>query len=235
MRMKSNDQLQRDQRHDVRNAILVVEGAASTLSRYYDRLAEDEREQLREMLGTGFGQLATMVNDGGVPAPANGFVLADALRPVISELQARGVDVAPSIPPNLRAAGAPNELADVVRRLCELAVNESSSPLTVTGGRSATGPQVRIAFARDLDAGSRGGQRRWRLRRLPESSRAAASVPFRVAQRLLHARGGDLEVALRGDEMAFLLTLAPVGEDAARHRSERDGRAAERADADGDA
>jgi hypothetical protein len=209
MRVVAIDQVQRRQRHDVQNAILAVEGAASTLTRHYDRLGDSEREELRRMLGTGFGKLTSLVNDGGVEPTGTGFLLATALWPVWSELESLGIELSPTIAPGVRATGSAMELADVVRRLCQLAVDDSASPVAVTGGLTVRGPELRITYTPDFA----GGPRRRTARRPLGSNPAAAGLPLRVAQQLLRAQGGDLEVDRGvGGELAFVVTLASAPE-----------------------
>jgi hypothetical protein len=58
---------ERERAHEIRNALLAIEGASLTLDRYDDRLSPEDRAQLSDAMLNGFEHLRTLLTPATTP------------------------------------------------------------------------------------------------------------------------------------------------------------------------
>jgi signal transduction histidine kinase len=118
-------------RHDVGNALMAVQGAASTLERQRDRLGEDDRRRLSEMLATSVERLQRLVGeDPTLPAP---FSLAEPVEAVMAKLEEAGVEVDVSVPAGLRVLAVRGAATNALEQMAEAVWSiRPEGPVTIT-------------------------------------------------------------------------------------------------------
>ena len=201
----------RAQRHDVRNAVVAIEGAAMTLERYRERLSSDDRTSLTRVLSSGVARLQSLMGDGRAPGTVELAATVDA---VVADLgwTARVVN---TVPPELAGRGEPTQTAEVVRLLLDNADKRApGAPITVDGRVDGTwavvrvadsGPPVPLEGRRSLNA------------RFDAPAAGSGDIGVLVAGRLMRSLGGDLwmEESATGGAFAVCLPLPAVTADGA--------------------
>jgi signal transduction histidine kinase len=135
---------ERDRAHEVRNALLAIEGAHTTLDHHRDRLSDQQRADLQRALRTGLANLRELL-DGGAQQSAGavehvsvGHVVTD--RALLA--QSRGVPVEVIGDAGVEAWGRGSLLAQVMDNLVLNAERH---------GRAGPGRPVTIVVAREAD------------------------------------------------------------------------------------
>ena len=198
----------RDRDHDLRSALVAIEGAALTLERHYDTLTDDERDRLTSMLSSGVDRLQSLVVDDSRPRAS--FALAEVVRPFVGNLMAEGESVAVEVPEDMVAVGSPAETAEVVRQLLDNARRRAPGGTITVRGEHDGGAIVLRVHGRGQD------------QEVPGIGRGASTAPGRalagpsadlpmglhVASRLMRDQGGDLWVEAQGSgRCSFALSL----------------------------
>ena len=203
--------LTQDRHHDLRSALVAIEGAALTLERHYDTLSDQERDRLTAMLSSGVDRLQRLVVEDNHPRAS--FPLAEVVTPFVHNLVAEGETVDVDVPDHIVAYGSAAETAEVVRQLLDSARRRApGSTITVRGEQDGQAVVLRV------DDQVQGAPNRQPAAPVGRSAAAptapAGELPatLHVASRLMRGQGGDLWVeAERSGRYSFALSLpAPV-------------------------
>lgn len=196
----------RAQRHDVRNAVVAIEGAAVTLERYRDRLSPDDRASLTRVLSSGVERLQNLLGDGRGAATV---ALGAAAGAVVADM-GWADRVAVDVPPELAGLGAVTQTAEVIRLLLDNADRRApGAPIAVDGRVDGTWAVLRVA---DLGPRMSRQGRRSVSARFDAQSPGSGDIGLLVAVRLMRDQGGDLWVEESPNGGAFALCL-PLGLD----------------------
>ena len=198
-----------EREHDVRSALMAIDGAARTLERYHDRLDADSRSMLAGALSTEVGRLQRLIVEP-VPEANEPFGVADVLRSVtaLAAIEGLAVDVGGSR--SLTAIGRPEHTAQIVRTLLDNArVHAPGSPVNVHIAHRAEFVIVRIEDRGpgvDADEHEAIFERGRRGRRAADGT--GRGLGLSTAARLATAQGGALWVEDRpGGGATFVLRL----------------------------
>jgi hypothetical protein len=201
-------------RHDVGNALMALEGAASTLERYYDRLGPDERRQLAEMVGTSVSRMRGLSQVD--PTEAVPLALVDAAKELAEGLTGGGVDVDVRVPPDVLVRSFPEETTEVLAQVAKAVRDEDpQGTVRVSAVRFGDTAWLSVEFC---PGGAAAGAAhdspssplaRLRRRATPRSPRyLGRGMDLSVAAHLLSERGGQLIAEPVGDdEIAIRLQL----------------------------
>lgn len=201
----------RAQRHDVRNAVVAIEGAAVTLERYRERLSADDRASLTKVLSSGVERLQGLLDDGRSPAIVE---LAAATAAVVTDL-GWADRVALDVPAELVGIGGSTQTAEVLRLLLDNADKRApGAPITVEGRVDGGWAVLRVA--------DRGPQlslqgRRSANARVDAPAAGSGDIGLLVAGRLMREQGGDVwvEESATGGAFALCLPLPAAAADGA--------------------
>lgn len=120
-----------EREHDIRSALMAIDGAARTLERYHDRLDDENRTMLANALSSEVGRLQKLIVD--VPAEgAEPFPVGAVLEPVVALARTEGVTVKLATASGLHAMGRPEHTAQIVRTLLDNArLHAAGTPVRV--------------------------------------------------------------------------------------------------------
>ncbi len=188
-------------RHDARNALMAIQGAAYVLDHHRDRIDADRREQLANAVTGEVNHLRELIETSRDPAPFRVTEMVNDLavdEPTPSQIV---LDVAD----DLVAVGGVLETTEVIRRLIRNAHHRApGNPITVRSERD--GDWV-VVYVEDRGAGF---ERRQRDAVFDPASREGgeAGLGLFVCRRLMLDQGGDLWVEQRsGGGASFALCL----------------------------
>jgi len=182
----------RDRDHDLRSALVAIEGAALTLERHYDTLTDDERDRLTSMLSSGVDRLQSLVVDDSRPRAS--FALAEVVRPFVGNLMAEGESVAVEVPEDMVAVGSPAETAEVVRQLLDNARRRAPGGTITVRGEHDGGAIVLRVHGRGQD------------QEVPGIGRGASTAPGRA----LAEPSADLPMGLHVASRVGALLVRPL-------------------------
>lgn len=175
--------------HELRSALLALEGASDVLRRHVEHLGEPEDAALAAALASELGRLRMLA--ARLPASrCEGFDVNAALMPVVLAHRACGQNIVLDVPTGLIAAGRPEALAEAVGNLLtNAAVHAPGSTVSIT---AQAGRTVRLVVADDgpgidparFTAPTHGLEVR------PADGR----LGLRLATRLVRDDGGDLAI-----------------------------------------
>jgi len=195
-------------RHDVGNALMAIQGAARTLEREHDRLSEENRARMAEMLGTSVQRLHRLVGED--PTAAGAFPLADPLDAAFSALHSAGVDVAYKVGDDLRVYGVRTATTEALRRVADAVWSERPrGPVEVVGIELAGSAWLSVVFE---PTAPRAMRLLGRMRREPGAGDGLGywgeGATLTVAARLVADMGGELTAEPEGESrLAFRLQL----------------------------
>lgn len=128
----------RELAHEIRNALLAVEGATATMERLGDRLTEDQRRQLQRVVQSGMANLRALVEEPSPRRASELFRLDEVVEERAAAAEARGVRVVVEVDGSLEVRGDP---ASTGRALDNLLLNAERhghagqvEPITVAVG-----------------------------------------------------------------------------------------------------
>jgi two-component system OmpR family sensor kinase len=198
---------EQDRDHDLRSALVAIEGAALTLERHYDTLTDLERDRLTSMLSSGVDRLQHLLVQEGRPRAS--FALADVVRPFVGNLVAEGETVDVAVPDDMVAYGSPAETAEVVRQLLDNARRRApGGTITVRGEQEGQAVVLRVDDQGQLAGGDRAGGAIRPPETVPAETPEGLPVALHVASRLMREQGGDLWVeAQSSGRSSFALSL----------------------------
>jgi signal transduction histidine kinase len=194
-------------RHDVGNALMAIQGAALTLEREHDRLTEESRARMADMLGTSVQRLLRLVGeDPSAPGP---FALAEPVDAALSALQSAGVEVVVKVPDDLRVNGVRTAVAEALRRVADAVWSERPrGPVDAVGVAVDGTAWLSVVFEPSAPRAVR------LLARLRREGAADAlgywgeGATLTVAARLVEDMGGALTAEPEGESrLAFRLQL----------------------------
>lgn len=199
-------------RHDLANAVMGLEGAASTLERYYDQLDGDDRRRLTEMVAASVDRLRGLTSeDPAAPLPVR---LADVVGPMAAGLADAGVDVTTNVPLDVDVRAHAEELNEVLGQVVKAVLDEQPvGSVRVSAVRFGDQAWLSVEFC---PGGSDDGAvrqarplRRLRRRMTPRQNQALGrGMDLSVAAHLVSQRGGQLLAEPVGDdEVAIRLQL----------------------------
>jgi signal transduction histidine kinase len=199
---------ERERAHEIRNALLAIEGASLTLDRYDDRLSPEDRAQLSDAMLNGFEHLRTLLTPATTPSPTAMLDVVVGRRVALA--QRRGLPVRLTSDLDVRV-GCPavtitqvldNLLAnavkygDAVRSGVEIDVTAADDHATVhirDHGPGIPDEDHERLFSRGVRLGSGGD---------------GEGLGLPIARELARANGGELTItAPAGGGAGFLLTL----------------------------
>jgi signal transduction histidine kinase len=194
-------------RHDVGNALMAIQGAARTLEREHDRLSEDNRRRMAEMLGSSVQRLHRLVGED--PTAPGAFPLAEPVDAALSPLRTAGVALEVSVPDGLRVVGVRTAATEALRRVGD-AVWAARPREAVEVIGVALGGEVWLSVVFEPSA-PRAMRLLGRLRREPRVDSLGYwgdGATLTVAARLVQDMGGGLTAEPDGEtRLAFRLTL----------------------------
>jgi signal transduction histidine kinase len=117
---------ERQRVHEVRNALMAIEGASLTLHRYGDELPEPDRERLSDAMTSGFAHLRSLLATG--PEQASTAHLGGVVARRVALARARGLTVTLSGDRELRVACPTVVVTQVLDNLIENAVRYGDAP-----------------------------------------------------------------------------------------------------------
>lgn len=110
----------RELAHEIRNALLAVEGATATMERLGDRLTDDQRRQLQRVVQSGMANLRALVDAPSTRHVSERFRLDEVVEERAAAAEARGVRVLLEIDGPLEVRG---DVASTGRALDNLLLN----------------------------------------------------------------------------------------------------------------
>lgn len=118
--------------HELRSALVALEGASDVLRHHVERLGEPDDAALAAALASELARLRMLV--ARLPAaPCTAFVVRDALLPVVLARRACGQAIELNVPADVTAAGRPEALAEAVGNLLSnAAVHAPGSRVTIS-------------------------------------------------------------------------------------------------------
>ncbi|HVL28014.1 MAG TPA: HAMP domain-containing sensor histidine kinase, partial [Acidimicrobiales bacterium] len=206
---RAEEASRRAQRHDVRNAVVAIEGAAVTLERYRDRLTAGDRASLTQVLTAGVERLQGLLDDGRAPGTVD---LAAVAAAVVADMGWAG-RVTVDVPAGLAGLGGATQTAEAIRLLLDNADRRApGGPITVAGRADGTWAVLRVADRGPL-VSLQG--RRSANARFDAPAAGSGDIGLLVAGRLLRDQGGDLWVdeSEVGGAFALCLPLPPAPAD----------------------
>ena len=173
----------RELAHEIRNALLAVEGATATMERLGDRLTEDQRRQLQRVVQSGMANLRALVDGPPTRHTREWFRLDEVVEERAAAAEARGVGVRLDVDGPLEVRG---DAASTGRALDNLLLNAErhgqagqTEPITVAVGAHVDVDQdAAWGIVRVMDRG-------------PGVPTAARDAVFREGHQLHPARGGQ--------------------------------------------
>jgi signal transduction histidine kinase len=159
--------LQHERNHEIRSALLAVEGAGTMLTRRYADLGYDADAQLARSVQLEAGRLQRLLA-ATVDDPPAAFDIAGVLEPLVAAHRATGQRVTLDVPASARAVGRPHVLAEVVSNLLVNAARHApGAVVAITAPMVAPRGMVRLVVADDGPGFADGGlahatERGWR-------------------------------------------------------------------------
>lgn len=124
-----------ERRHEIRSALLAIEGASAVLRRNFEHLGRQSEAELAAAVESEIARLQELVTRAPARPPST-FALRAALRPVVLAHRANGLKVVLDVPADVVVVGHPASLAEAVGNLL------------VNAAVHAPGARVRIATVR---------------------------------------------------------------------------------------
>ena len=212
-RGRLGDDVSGRRRHDVGNALMALQGAARTLEREHDRLSEENRQRMADMLASSVQRLSRLVRED--PAAPGPFAVAEPVEAALSTLRSVGVELDVRVPDDLRAHGVLTALTEALRRVADAVWSERPrGPVEVVGVAIDRSVWVSVAFEPSAP-------RAVRLLSQMRRDASADSLGFfgegatlTVASRLVEDTGGRLTAEPDGEaRLAFRFELPAAPED----------------------
>jgi signal transduction histidine kinase len=218
------DESDRERDHEIRNALMAIEGATQTLNRNRQRLDAEQRAHLDEIIRAGTRHLRLLVTDGC----AEERPLQEVVRESVGFARLRGLDV----DLNVGSQGGGGSDAPVEDRLLRQVLDNLLINVEVHG---AQGGRARAWVEVEVDRGAAGdGSSLGRIRvrddgaGIPDEEhehvfargyrlddgRTGDGIGLHVARRLVRARGGDLVILPSASGASFEVRL-PLGSETA--------------------
>lgn len=189
--------------HELRSALLALEGASDVLRRHVEGLGRSDDAALAAAVSAELGRLHHLVERAGEP-PVVVYGLTDALTPLVLARRACGQQIDLDVPPGTTVVGRPGALAEAVGNLLEnSAAHAPGARVTLSTTRHEG--RVRLLVRDDGPGFSPGRPALPARRRGPD---ARHGLGLAVAARLVAQDGGRL-VVLPGRGATVAIDLEP--------------------------
>lgn len=200
-------------RHDLANALMGLEGAASTLERYYDQLDQDDRRRLADMVASSVDRLRNMsTDDPNKPLP---FPLIDVAEPLAAQLSEAGLVVQNNVPADVEVRVQPEELSEVLTQIGRAVLDESpDGAVRMSAVRFGETAWLSVEFKPGTAANGVATAPLGRLRRrmTPRGHQALGrGMDLSVAAHIVKERGGALIAEPVGDDEVAIRLQLPAG------------------------
>jgi hypothetical protein len=211
-RGRLGDDVSGRRRHDVGNALMALQGAARTLEREHDRLSEENRSRMADMLASSVQRLGRLVRED--PTAAGTFPVADPIDAAFSSLRSVGVDLDVQVAEDLRIYGVQTALTEALRRVADAVWTERPrGPVRVVGVQIDGSVWVSVVFEPSAPRAVRLLARLRRERTGDGLGFWGEGATLTVAARLVEDTGGRLTAEPEGAEclaFRFELPAAPL-------------------------
>lgn len=194
-------------RHDLGNAMMALQGAARTLEREHDRLSEDNRKRMADMLGSSVQRLHRLVGED--PTAPGAFSVLETAESALSTLRTAGLELHFDVPDDLRVYGVRTAATEALRRIADTVWTEKPrGAVDVIGAEVDSEVWLSVVFE---PSAPRAMRMLTRLRR--DNSDHALGLwgegsTLTVAARLIEDTGGRLSADPDGENrLAFRLAL----------------------------
>lgn len=191
-----------ERRHQLRSALLALEGASDVLRRHVEGIGRPDDAELAAALSSELARLHHLVA-GPTDATTVRYELRAALVPAVVARRACGQHIELDVPPGTTVVGRPTVLAEAVGNLLANAATHAPGSHVVLSSRMLDG-QVRL-YVRDdgpgLDPAAVGTAPR-------PGSDGLHGIGLAMAARLVAADGGRLSIA--GDQGTTVLIDLPT-------------------------
>ena len=186
--------VEHERSHEIRSALLVVEGAGRALSRRLDEMGDTADAGLADAVHSEARRLQRIVA-AIQDEPPTGYGLLDVLQPLVAAHRATGQRIRLDVPPDLSAQGRPHALAEVVSNLLVNAARHApDAAVTITGSRGSRPGYLRLVVADDGPGFPAGGlahavERGWRGF---GASSPGSGLGLYLSSHLMEQEGGTL-------------------------------------------
>lgn len=193
--------------HDVGNALMALQGAAKTLEREHDRLSEENRQRMAEMLGSSVQRLSRLVRED--PTAPGAFAVVEPVEAAFSMLRSAGVELKVRVPDELRVQGVMTALTEALRRVADAVFAERPrGPVEVMAVPIEKSVWLSIVFEPSAPRAVRLLSRVRRDAAADSLGYWGEGATLRVAARLVEDTGGRLTAEPEGDaSLAFRFEL----------------------------
>ncbi|WP_019874447.1 PAS domain S-box protein [Sporichthya polymorpha] len=219
--------------HELRTPVSVLGGSAKLLSEHFDELAETDRAELFESMGSSALRLRRLLDDlltasrlqsGTVEFRVSTTELAPLLAAAVSRAQGSnpGARITMAVPPDLVVDVDTDRIAQAVDNLIDNAVRHGKPPVQVTAVATADGVEICVS---DAGAGVPTAQRTQLFQRFATGQRRTGTgLGLFIVRELARAHGGEARYEPPTADRpsgAFVLALPradgppPAGPDAA--------------------
>lgn len=175
--------------HELRSALMALEGASEVLRHHVERRGEPDDAALAAALASELARLRALVAQLPL-APVQGFGVRAALLPVVLARRACGQMITLDVPADVQAAGRPQALAEAVGNLLTNAAEHAPGSRVTIAAR--VGETVRVIVTDDgpgIDPATSTERHR-----SGGEERAPRGLGLPLAARLIRADGGDLTI-----------------------------------------
>lgn len=208
----------RELAHEIRNALLAVEGATATMERLGDRLTEEQRQQLQRIVQSGMASLRALVSEPSASDDQATFRLDELVRERVSAAETRGVHVEVEAEGAVEVQGEPSRTGRAVDNLLLNAERHGGAgteddPITVVVGADVDVDQdVARGVVRVMDRGPGVPAEACEAIFLDghqlDPRRGGQGIGLHAARDLARGQHGDLHYEARPDGGAcFVLSL----------------------------
>ena len=196
-------------RHDLGNAMMALQGAARTLEREHDRLSDENRRRMADMLASSVQRLHRLVGeDPTAPGP---FFLGETAESALSNLRTAGLEVDFDVPADLRVYGVRTAATEALRRIADTVWTEKPRDgVNVIGAQVDDEVWLSVVFEPSAPKAIRMLSRLRRERADHSLGLWGEGSSLTVAARLMEDTGGRLTADPDGESCLALRLALPA-------------------------
>jgi hypothetical protein len=204
-RCRAHESIDATYAHDLRSALFLLDGAARTLVDRLDDLSSTDRTEFGRLVGSGVGRLSALV--GELADEVNECELHNVVRSVVKAEKNSGVASSFELPPGIRCAGRPADVAGILQTLIHT-VWANSRPASVCVSGYDEGERIALTIGPAGVSEQPTGRRPGWLHPSVGHGTLGDAIELQVAARLLNERGGTISTATDDDgRMSFEINL----------------------------